>query len=117
MNDMLYMLAVCVALALAGGQALWRVVAQREGVTLHSLPGLIFSPHFIAGAFLYMAATLVYLYMQSKYEFTHIQTVVLAGSLIGSFIIAALFFSERIEIINLIGLGLLLVGIVLVVYK
>ena len=114
---MLYILALGVAFALAGAQALWRVVAQREGVTLQSLPGLFFTPHFIGGTLLYVSATVVYLYMQSKYEFTHVQSVVLAGSLIGSFILAGLFFSEKIEVLNMVGLVLLLVGIFLVVYK
>lgn len=114
---MQYILSIIVAFLLASAQALWRVVAQEEGVTASNLMKVIISPYFVGGAVLYVIATVIYLYLQSKYLFTHVQTVLLASSLLISFIYASVFFSQKISIVNMAGFVVLLIGIVLVVQR
>lgn len=114
---MIIILTAIVALMLSAAQALWRVAARRDGITLATLPKVLFSPYFIAGAALYVVATLVYLYLQSKYDFSHVQAILVSLSLIASFTIAYIFFSEKFTTVNMLGVLLLLTGVYLILRK
>jgi drug/metabolite transporter (DMT)-like permease len=114
---MQYVLSLVVGILLASAQAMWRVVAQREGITLSNIFKVILTPQFIAGALLYVAATFIYLYLQSKYLFSTIQATLIVTSLFVSLIFAWVAFSEKISPLNLVGFVFLTIGILMVTQK
>jgi drug/metabolite transporter (DMT)-like permease len=77
---------------------------------------LIFSPYFLAGAFLYVCATIFYIYLFNRFSFYSVQSVMLVTSITLSFLISSYIFHEGVTVHKLIGLALLISGIV-VIYK
>ena len=120
---MIYVLAIVVALQLAAGQALWKVGVQHAKFQLSvryilskQIFGLILSPYVIVGMAIYVFATVVYMGMLAKYQYSTVQGIIVALSLTFAFVIAAFIFHDRITSINVAGLAALLVGILLLTH-
>ncbi len=120
---MLYALSIIFALLLVTAQSLWKVaVTHQETVAtnahiLKKLSGLLTSPLFIVGAVIYVIATLLYFYLLSKYQYSFIQMLVIPLSLVFSITSARIFFSENLQLINYIGIAVIVIGIILVSLK
>ena len=117
---MLYLLGILVAFLLVTGQALWKIGVGRAHLQLSAeylfsskVTGLIFSPYIIGGFAIYAIATLIYLGLLAKYQYSTVQGLVVPLSLIAAFIIARYAFHERLSVTNYIGLVVLVVGIFL----
>lgn len=75
---------------------------------------IIFSPAIIIGFLSYGLATILYMVLLSKFEYTNLQAVVVSSSLLFTFIAASLLFGEKISAVNIFGLLLLLAGVIFV---
>lgn len=118
---MFYLLSILVAAQLVLGQTFWKIGASQASFTpslsyIFSERGLKFflSPYILGGAFIYIVATVIYMGMLAKYEYSAVQGAVLPLSLVAAFIVARFFFGEKLTLETLFGLVLLLVGVVLV---
>lgn len=114
-----YLYCIAFAALLVTAQATWK-----SGVGVHkelfedrlSFSGVlsfVFSPHVIAGGFLYIVATGLYFYMLSKYEFSFIQALAIPLSLIFSLAVATVFFNETISLISMVGVLFIIIGILI----
>lgn len=118
---MIYLLGVLIAAMIVTGQVLWKTGIDKsgfifEGSNIFSLQLVktLFSPYILLGVLSYGVATILYMALLSKYEYTSLQAVVVSSSLVATFIASSLIFSEKISSYNLLGLCFLLVGVVLI---
>ena len=118
---MLYLQGISIGLMIVLGQVLWKIGIEKIGdingigsLLSGQLTRIVFSPYIIAGVVSYGIATLVYMILLSKYEYTDLQAVVVSSSLIITFIAASALFSEKISYVNLIGLVFLICGVYLI---
>jgi len=109
---------------LVTAQALWKkafssVVFTFSAKFLFSKDflGLVFSIPFMTGAFLYLVATVFYLYLFNRYSFYSVQSIMLVASITLAFLISIIFFHEAFNFFKLGGLALLICGIVLIYAK
>ena len=117
---MLYLLGILVALSLVLGQALWKIGVEHAHLELsakylftHKVFDLISSPYILGGTLIYILATLMYLGLLAKYQYSLVQGLVVPLSLIAAFVLARFVFHERLSPVNYIGLGVLVIGILL----
>lgn len=116
-----YLLMPIMAGLLVSAQALWGTVIKSGTALQGSLPTIAFNLvtnwRMIAGALIYIAATLVYFYMLSKLKFFSVQIAMTALSIIFSTGLSILLFNEKPTLLNVLGAGIVLVGIALVLHK
>ena len=115
---MFYLLGILVAIQLVVGQALWKIGTQQAEFILSydyiasgKILKFIFLPATLIGMIVYASATLMYMGVLSKYPYSAAQGLILPASLIFAFIVARVFFHDRISLINLVGLVILIIGI------
>lgn len=115
---MFYVLAVMVALQLVVGQSLWKLATEKADFSLSAqyifstqVFRFLFSPYFIAGCVIYVVATLLYMGLLAKYQYSTVQGAVVPLSLIMAFLIGRAFFHDRLSLTNIIGLVILVIGI------
>jgi uncharacterized membrane protein len=103
------------AVLLVSAQAMWGTAIKHghliQGGVSQSAINLIFSPRIWLGAFLYIAATLVYFLMLSKGKFFVIQISMAAVATILSTILAYILFNENITSANILGMLLVITGL------
>jgi drug/metabolite transporter (DMT)-like permease len=120
---MQYVLSFIFASLLVAAQSSWKVAVGAEtspfkhGFTLVSTLHFVFSPLVILGAVIYAVATALYMYLLSKYQFSHVQSLSIPLSLIVSIVAATVFFDDKLSIVNYFGLALVVTGIVLITTK
>ncbi len=117
---MIYLFGPLVALQLVVGQALWKAAVDRYGFSLsreyltsHQFLTFLFSPLVIGGVVVYVVATLSYLAMLAKFQYSSVQAVVVSASLLLTFVASAAIFHERHTAMNVVGFGVLIIGVVL----
>ena len=113
---MVYILAIFIALCLAGGQALWGLsVKSVDDSTTHSVYELLLkviaSPKFWFGVVLYVIGTGLYLILLSKAKFFSIQFGMTAVVLTFSLFVSYFIFKEQVSVLNMVGVVLILAGI------
>lgn len=116
MNNMtIYLLAPVMATLLVSAQAMWGIAIKHNnlinGGIYQSFINLVTSPRIWLGAFLYIAATLVYFMMLSKGKFFIVQISMAGIATILSTILASYLFSENISIANIFGMLLVIAGL------
>lgn len=118
---MVYIFGLLVSLLIVTGQILWKsgleaskFVFTAKALFSKEFLGILFSLNIIAGIISYGLATVLFMALLSKFEYTSLQAVVVSSSLIFTFIAAAMIFGEKISLINLCGLAFLLIGVILV---
>ena len=120
-NIIFLLLLPVVALSLVTAQSLWRSVVVNDKIFSGSLSAAIISaatnPKMWLGALLYMATTILYLFLFSKLKFFVVQISVTALALIIATAVSHFIFHEEITIINLTGILLVMLGLGLVVQK
>lgn len=117
---MSYVLSAVVAMLLVAGQSLWKLGVERLptsfGVGMFmskDVFSFILSPFIIAGFVVYAVATLMYMFLLDKYDYSLIQSLVIPFSLMVAYLVASVFFKEKIALINIAGLGLITIGVIL----
>jgi drug/metabolite transporter (DMT)-like permease len=118
---MIYVFGLLVSLLIVSGQVLWKAglertafVFSKKSVLTWDFLGVLLSPYIIAGVLSYAIATVLFMALLSKFEYTSLQAIVVSSSLMFTFIAAAMLFNEKIALINLLGLFFLLIGVILV---
>ncbi len=114
--------ALLTAVLIVSGQALWKSAVSDipEGAKLVSLPvisGLLSSPKLILGVFVYGIATLLYIYFLGKYNYFQLQSIVVGSSLVLTLLFATVIFNERPSVVNIIGVGMIVLGSIFVVTR
>ena len=121
---MLYFLGLAVAIQVVLAQMLWKVASTQ---IQHDLAGQALSPKTLAvvamswkiwlGIVLYGVATLLFIWLFGKYPYFIIQSFVTSCTLILTLLASMGVFHERVGVVNLLGVGCLLLGIILVAQK
>lgn len=120
---MVYFLTLVTSFLLATGQTFWKKAAlsfpenQKTYPLLKAVALVIFSPKFLIGALLYVMATLIYLWLFSKYPFYIVQISMVSFSVILSVLISYFIFKEQLSPLNYFGVLLIIIGIILVTKK
>jgi drug/metabolite transporter (DMT)-like permease len=121
---MVFIYTAITAILLSLGQALWKIAAlkfplhQKDGLSsFEATTKVLLSYHFILGAIIYVLATLLYLWLFSKYPFFIVQITLVSFAIVFSLTIATLLFRENISLINLIGIPLIILGALLATWK
>ncbi len=109
---------------LSAGQALWKRAAInfpvyiKEGSPLFkAVLQVLLSGYFISGAILYVVATLIYLWLFSKYPYFSVQLTMVSLAVVFSLLVSYFIFKEHISIVNFFGIPLILAGVILVTWK
>ena len=112
-------LALLCAFMITTGQVLWKIAIDRNGGLLNSklsiidnISRLLFSPYMISGIVVYGIATIFWMYLLGKYEYSYIYPM-LAISYIISFIYAFYIFNEMITISKVVAVALIILGIII----
>jgi uncharacterized membrane protein len=109
------------ALLLSAGQALWGKAVKHDnimsGSVTHILQNLLANPKVWLGGLLYILATLLYFLILSKNKFFAVQITMTALSIVLSTLIAIVFFHERPNPVNIIGISFVAIGLVCVLQK
>lgn len=117
---MIYLLGAIVAFQLVLGQVLWKSAVDKHSFAL--TPEYVFSRQFVTfvlswqvvlGLLIYGLATLLFMALLGKFQYSSVQAVVVSASLVFTFAASAVIFHERHSAINLLGFGVLIVGVVL----
>ena len=120
-NIIFLLLLPVVALSLVTAQSLWRSVVVNDKIFSGSLSAAIISaatnPKMWLGALLYIATTILYLFLFSKLKFFVVQVSVTGLALIVATAVSHFILHEEITIMNLAGLLLVMIGLGLVVQK
>jgi drug/metabolite transporter (DMT)-like permease len=106
-------------LSLSAGQILWKVgVAQAGGFmsTDRSLTDTVLrlaqSPAFVAGTVLYATATLIYLFLLSRFELTYIYPI-LSLTFVSTVVLGWLVLGEPVSLQRVIAVGVITAGVAL----
>ncbi len=113
-----------VGLMLVVGQSLWRFAITRVGgeeinyaAILRSPAQLALHPLFILGCITYIFATILYMYVISRFNYGTSYAIIVACSTIFASLASLYLFKERMSVVNVVGLGVVILGIFLLVKK
>lgn len=114
-------LSLLVGFLLVAGQVCFKLSTQnilgKGSVTIDKALHVAISPLFLLGGLIYVVATAGYLLLLSRYDYTIVQVLVIGGSIVLTFVAGATIFHEKIQLLNLVGLVLFLLGIALIVRR
>lgn len=117
---MIYLLGALVAFQLVLGQVLWKGAVDKYSFALtpsylgsREFLSFIFSPQVLIGFVIYGVATLSFMALLGKFQYSSVQAVVVSTSLVFAFAASAVIFHERHSAVNVLGFGLLVVGVIL----
>jgi drug/metabolite transporter (DMT)-like permease len=114
---MIYVLVVVNICLLVFGQMLWKTgMMQIPSVTPLSLLQNLFSPYILAGIFIYGFATLLWLYILGKGEFSVVYPLQSLAYALGV-IVAFIIFRENIPFTRWVGVVVIIIGAFLVSIK
>jgi len=118
---MLYIYGILIAVQIVLGQVLWKIgvgkthfVLTKKFILSDGFLKTITSPYIIVGVLSYGLATLLFMAMLGKYQYTNLQAVVVSSSLITTFLAAIVIFHEKVGILNFFGLFLLILGAIFI---
>lgn len=121
------LMTVSVGFMLVLGQSLWKFATNTATAALIKNPtptsffnsalAVALQPAFIVGCFIYAAATILYIYVISKYNYGVTYAMIVGCSTIFATTISAVIFKEKIYPLNLLGILIIIIGISLVVKK
>lgn len=118
---MLFIYGILIAIQIVLGQVLWKTGAEKytfvlskDFITSKDFISFILSPFIIIGVVSYASATIIFMAMLAKYDYTNLQSIVVSSSLVLTFMAAILLFDEKITILNIVGLACLIMGVVFI---
>ncbi|MCE7936286.1 hypothetical protein DYH10_00625 [Candidatus Saccharibacteria bacterium CPR2] len=121
---MIYIYGLIFALQLVLGQAFWKVAVEKNHFSLtsdfiFSKKILLFltSPSLILGIVFYLSATILNMWMLSKYQLSSIQLITIPLTLILMLTVGWKIFGDSISTVNLLGIVILIVGVSLATLK
>lgn len=121
---MIYVLSVLFAGLIILGQSLWKISIEKTPIQFNitfllsrEMLKIVLSIPMIAGFIAYGIATLIYLLLIGKYDYSLVQSLTIPLTLIIAYIIASVFFKETIAVINIVGLLLIVSGVILAVRR
>ena len=107
---MIYILVGLNILLLVLGQMLWKIgMTKIDNLTFATLLQALFTPHIFGGIFLYGVATLLWLYILAKAEFSVVYPLQSLAYALGV-VVAILVFKEQVPVIRWIGVVMIIVG-------
>lgn len=107
------LLAINIAL-LTAGQVLWKLgVSNIKNVTLCTIINSLYSPLILGGLLLYGVATVIWLIILSKEQFSIVYPLQSISYIFGIFV-ACLIFKEHIPISRWLGAAIIFVGVLLI---
>ena len=117
-RNLTLLLVPLLPLLLVSAQTIWAVGVRRYHL-MSGTPGqvvfnLVSSPHIWIGGVLYIGATLVHLFLLSRFRFFAVTVSVTALAILLSTLVSAVFFKEQFSFTNLAGAMLVLIGLPLV---
>lgn len=111
---MVYILLLINVILLVTGQVLWKIaVMGMEEWKVSTIVSLVFSPYFLGGAFLYVAATGLWLVILSRLPLSIAYPSQSISYILGA--IAAFFiFKETITPTQWAGMAVIMIGVYLI---
>jgi drug/metabolite transporter (DMT)-like permease len=110
-------LALLCAFLITTGQVLWKVAIDKNGgfiskdkSIIDNLSGYIISPYMMGGVAIYILATIFWMYLLGKYEYSYIYPM-MAITYIISIAYAAAIFKESIGYEKIVGVILIVAGV------
>jgi drug/metabolite transporter (DMT)-like permease len=117
---MIYIFGLIVALQIVAGQALWKLAVAKYSFepNMHYLASrqfiaFLFSPQVVLGVLIYAFATLSFMAMLSRYQYSSVQAITVTASLILTFLASVYIFREQHSLLNIAGVSLLILGVYL----
>lgn len=107
------LLAILCSFTITLGQVFWKIALDRLGgltpLTRNHIMELALSPFLIIGTVIYLFATLFWMYLISKFEYSYIYPM-LSGVHIFALLFAFFIFNESITMNKILGVGFIMVG-------
>ena len=104
------MLVLCCSVLIVCGQVLWKIAIDNNGGLINSkysigqnIWNLVISPYMFTGIFIYMFATVFWMYLLGEYEYSFVYPM-LSITYILSFIFAFFLFNETITLSKIVGI-------------
>ena len=107
------------ALMMTIGQVCWKIAIMNnnfsisKNLTIKKIFNLLISPYMILGLITYLLATIFYIYLLSKFEFSKIYPI-LASAYIFALLFAHFIFKENIGWYKISGVLFIIFGIFLI---
>lgn len=113
---MIYLLGVLIAGLLVLGQSLWKAGSSDiSKISFVESPINFLSAYInikvLLGLLVYGVTTVLYIWLLSKHKYSTLQAVIIPASLILTFFVASSYFKEEITATNILGLGLIVIGV------
>lgn len=106
-----YILILCNIVLLLLGQVLWKIgVGKIQLNGFESVIYLVFSPFIIGGVILYILATVIWIYLLSKFPLSFLYPLQSLAYVFG-LILAIIIFKEYVPVTRWVGVGIIMIGI------
>ena len=112
------------SLLIVTGQAFWKVAIEKSGGLAQIQPPyiksiflLLISPYMLSGIIIYLGATIYWMYLLGKFEYSSVYPTLISFACFNAMILGVLFFRESVTILKCIGVLLIISGIYLIVKK
>ena len=109
------LLSLVCSLMLATGQIFWKLSMTGREFSLNYkvIIKVIFSPLFLAGIVLYGLATILWIYLLSKFELSYIYPMIAFAYVFGAFM-SVIILKENISLLRLSGILLVVIGVAII---
>lgn len=117
---MIYIYSFITSLIIITAQILWKKASSSGGpielsnINKDLLIDLFFSTYFIVGTLLYVVGVFLFVWLLSKYQFSTVQITITSLTIVLGLIVAGVIFKEEINILDMVGVILIVLGIFLV---
>lgn len=107
------------AFLISVGQVFWKLALIREQITFSKyfawkeLKNLAFSPYMILGIIIYFIATILWIYLLNKFEYSKIYPII-ASAYVYAILFSYLIFKENIGMNKIIGILFIIGGIIFI---
>jgi len=108
------LLSIAVSIFIVIGQVLWKLGIGNRILNFSNFPEILKSPFFIIGIVLYGFATILWLYMLSKYKYHYIYPLIIGLSVIFSLLVSRLVLNEEVSWISWLGVLIICFGIIII---
>ena len=99
------------------GQAFWKIGLSRKDSetldTIRSWISLLSTPWMFLGAIVYIAATVYWILLLKRFPLGLAYPLIIGFALLNSIIVSTVFLREGLTLIQMIGLGLMIVSVFL----
>ena len=93
------------------GSVAWRIAAAYQAAGYRT--GLFTSPHMLIGLFVYLLATVLWMYLLGEYDYSYIYPMISLVYVFG-FAYSKFVFREEINLYRWIGVAMIIAGVIVV---